>query len=308
MTSQASIETDEERARAGVISAVLAYSMWGALPVYFKLVNQVPVLEVLVHRIVWAVPFGVLIILARKQMPEVKKAFTDRRTFWFLALAAVLIAANWLLYILSVLHEQIFQASLGYYINPLLYVLVGVAFFGERLRRFQIAAIILAAVGVAVLTISGGEFPVIALSLAALFTMYGVIRKQIVIGGMPGLFIETLVLFPLAVLYLIWLMRTGQSYFTLDDPVMPGLLILAGPVTVVPLLFFALAARRLRLSTIGLLQFIAPTLQFIIAVYYGEELTTPHLICFGLIWLAVMLFIYDAWRLRRKKDAAISAN
>ena len=303
MNSQTAVETDEERTRAGVISAVLAYLLWGILPVYFKLVNEIPAFEVLVHRIVWAVPFGLAIILVRKQLSEVKRAFKDRRTFGFLSLAAVLIAANWWVYVVAVQREQIFQASLGYYINPLLYVLVGVTFFGERLRRFQITAVVLAAIGVAVLTFRGGQFPAIALALALLFTVYGVIRKQIIVGGMPGLFIETLVLFPPAIMYLMWLTHAGQSSFTPADPGLLGILLLAGPVTVLPLLFFALAARRLRLSTIGFLQFMAPTLQFLIGIYYGEELTTPHLICFCLIWIAVSLFIFDAWRLRRARDA-----
>ena len=299
-------ETEDERTRAGIVSALLAYFLWGVLPVYFKLVVDIPAFEVLVHRIVWAVPFGLAIIMARKQWPEVRRAILDQRTFWLLALAAGLIAVNWLIYIVAVQEGQIFQASLGYYINPLLYVVAGVAFFGEKLRRAQVLAVALAAIGVMVLTLSGGHLPKIALSLAVLFTLYGIIRKQIVVGGMPGLFIETLVLFPLAALYLLWLTQTGQSSFSAANPELLIILLLAGPVTVLPLLFFALAARRLRLSTIGFLQFMAPTLQFFIGIYYGEELTMPHLICFSLIWLAVGVFVYDAWRLRQERDATIA--
>lgn len=304
---QGPAESDDERYRAGVVSALLAYLLWGVLPVYFKFVDDIPALEVLMHRIAWSVPFGLAIILARKQLPEVKRAFANRRTFGFLALAACLIAVNWLVYILAVQREQIFQASLGYYINPLFYVLVGVAFLGEKLRPAQIVAVALAAIGVGVLTFSGGKFPAIALSLAALFTIYGVIRKQVVVGGMPGLFIETLVLFPLALLYLGWLTYAGQDSFTASDGSGRSLLMLAGPVTVLPLLFFALAARRLPLATIGFLQFIAPTLQFLIGVYYGEVLSTPNLICFALIWTAVTIFAVDAWRGLREKEAAVAA-
>jgi chloramphenicol-sensitive protein RarD len=256
----------------------------------------VPPFEVLVHRIVWAVPFGALIIMARRQWPDVRRAITHRRTLAWLALAAIFIALNWLVYIIAVQREQIFQASLGYYINPLMYVVIGVIVFREKLRRLQTAAVLLAAVGVTVLTISGGQFPIISLTLAVSFTIYGVIRSRVVVGGMPGLFIETLLLFPISLGYMIWLMQAGDSYFHPGDPRMAGALLVAGPLTVVPLLCFALAARRLRLSTIGIMQFTAPTLQFLVGLAYGEELTVPHAVCFTLIWIAVFAFSWDAWR------------
>ncbi len=291
--------------RDGLIAAFIAYLMWGVLPIYFKVVEDVTALEVLVHRIVWAVPFGALIILARRQWPEVRRALADARVFGFLALAAVLIAGNWYVYIFAVQNDQIYQASLGYYINPLLFTVVGVFVFGEKLRKFQVAAVLLAAAGVLVLTFSGGQFPAIALFLGTSFTIYGVIRKQVVVGGMPGLFIETLVLFPVSAAYLLWIMSSGVSAFASGDPSMVGLLLLAGPVTVLPLLCFALAARRLNLSTVGFMQFIAPTLQFIIGVLYGEELTTAHAVCFSLIWLAVGLFSWDAWRASRIEASVV---
>jgi chloramphenicol-sensitive protein RarD len=280
----------------------MAYAIWGFLPIYFKLILEVPSFEVLVHRIVWAVPFGGLIILARRQWPEVKRAVLHRRTLGLLALAAVFIAINWLTYIIAVQRGQIFQASLGYYINPLMYVVIGVVALREQLRPFQTTAVVLAALGVLVLTVSGGQFPVISLTIAISFTIYGVIRSRVVVGGMPGLFIETLLLFPVSLGYMLWLMQAGESYFRFDDPAMAGKLVLAGPLTVVPLLFFALAARRLRLSTIGIMQFIAPTLQFMVGLLYGERLTTAHAICFALIWIAVVLFSFDAWRATRSRE------
>jgi chloramphenicol-sensitive protein RarD len=282
--------------RDGIISALIAYLVWGVLPIYFKLVGAVPALEVLTHRVIWAVPFGALIVVARKQGAEVWRALRHPRMLAFLTLSAVMIAVNWLIYIVAVQQDQIFQASLGYYINPLMYVLVGVVFLGETLRRFQLVAVVLAAIGVSVLTFLGGQIPWIALSLAVLFTVYGVIRKQIVIGGMSGLFVETLVLFPLAFGYWLWLLHAGTSDFSPDRPAIALLLVLAGPLTVLPLLFFALAARRLPLSMIGFLQFIAPTLQFLMGLFYGEVMTPAHVVCFSLIWLAVAFFIYDAWR------------
>ena len=216
-----------------------------------------------------------------------------------------MLGVNWLVYIWAVQNDQIFQGSLGYYINPLIYVLVGVVFFGERLRRLQVGAVVLAAAGVSVLTISGGEFPLIALTLATTFTIYGVIRSRVVVGGMTGLFVETLVLFPAACAWLLWLSIGDAAVFGADDTGASVLLTLAGPVTVLPLLFFALAARRLRLSTIGFMQFIAPTLQFLVGLAYGEMLTGPHIACFALIWLAVILFSSDALRQSRAAAAPV---
>ncbi len=296
MTSVPNTASDRQRTREGLISALISYSLWGGLPVYFKVVDTVPAAEVLVHRIIWAVPFGFLIVLARRQWPEVVKAFRTLRTLAPLALAAAVLAVNWLVYVTAVQNDMIFQGSLGYYINPLMYVLVGVVFFGERLRRLQTAAVLLAAAGVAVLTISGGEFPLIALTLATSFTIYGTIRSRVAIGGMPGLFVETVVLLPAALIYLAWLAAHDAAVFTAGDVGTSGLLMLAGPLTVLPLLLFALAARRLRLSTIGVMQFIAPTLQFLVGLAYGEALTGPHIVCFSLIWVAVFLFSGDAWR------------
>ncbi len=292
-------ESPEKRTRDGLVSALIAFFLWGIFPLYFIVVIDVSAIEVLAHRIIWAVPFGALIIHMRGQWAEVIGALKRRRTFWFLTLSALVITSNWLVYIWAVQLEQINQASLGYYINPLLFALAGVLIFGEKLRKAQTAAVILAAIGVAYLTLRGGDFPAIALFLGFAFAVYGVIRKQVVIGGMPGLFIETLVLVPFALVYLVWIMLTGEAAFSISEPYLAGILLLAGPLTVIPLLFFALAARRLNLSTIGMMQFIAPTLQFAIAVVFGEELTPAHIVCFTLIWLAVILFSIDAWRTNR---------
>jgi chloramphenicol-sensitive protein RarD len=293
--------SDEDNAsRSGLVAGLIAYSLWGVFPIYFKLVAVVPPAEVLMHRIVWAVPFGALILFFRKQWPEVRRALTHRSTVLWLSLSALLITVNWFIYIWAVINERIFETSLGYYINPLMLVLVGVLFFNERLRPLQIFAVVSAAIGVSVLAISGGEFPWVALSLGALFTGYGVIRKRVEVGAMPGLFVETTLLFPLALMPLLWIVWSGASAFTSGDSSLSLLLILAGPVTVMPLLLFAIAARKLTLTTVGFLQFLAPTLQFLTGVYYREELTTAHLICFGLIWTAVALFSIDAFRATKK--------
>ena len=205
-----------------------------------------------------------------------------------------------MIYVWAVGADRILEASLGYYINPLMYVLAGVLILREPLRRLQMIAIGLAASGVLVLTIAQGVFPWVALSLAALFTGYGYIRKTIAVGAMPGLFIETAMLSPIALIYLLWLAGKGQGAFTATGAPLDWLLILAGPVTVVPLVCFALSARRLRLVTIGVLQYIGPTFQFLIGLMYGEPFTLAHGICFGLIWLAVAVFSADAWRAQRR--------
>ena len=287
--------------RDGVIAGLVAYLIWGVLPVYFKAVASVGPLEVLSHRIMWAIPFGAAILFARRQWPEVRRALTHRAMLGWLVLSALFIAVNWLIYIWAIQDERIFETSLGYYINPLFYMLVGVVFLGERLRRLQAAAVVLAAIGVMVLTISGGKLPWVALGLAATFTTYGVIRKKVVIGGMPGLFVETLLLLPFAFAWFGWIVAGGQAKFAGGDSSITFWLLMAGPITALPLLCFALAARRLPLTTIGFMQFLAPTLQFCTGIYYGEQLTTAHLICFSCIWIAVAFFSVDAVTAGTKK-------
>ncbi len=287
--------------RSGVAIGLLAYTMWGVFPVYFKLIEAVAPLEVLTHRIIWAVPFGALIIAARSQWREVRSALVDRSTLAWLALAALSISANWLIYIWAIQNERIFETSLGYYINPLMFVAVGALALGERLRRLQSVAVGLAAGGVLFLTVSGGAFPWVALSLGALFTVYGVIRKQIAIGAMPGLFIETLMLLPFAAAWLIAMIAQGTASLTSGDTGLALLLVAGGPITVLPLLFFAVSARRLSLTTVGFMQFLAPSLQFLLAMYYGEPLTLARAVCFVCIWTAVITFSYDALRQGRAK-------
>lgn len=295
------MQTPSTETRDGVIAALAAYLMWGFLPVYFKTVGAVEPLEVLTQRVIWAVPFGALILSARSQWPEVKRALRHRVMLFWLSLSALFIALNWFIYIWAIQDERIFETSLGYYINPLTNMLVGVLFLGERLRRFQLVAVVLAAIGVLILTISGGQVPWIALALALTFTVYAVIRKKVVIGGMPGLFVETMLLAPIALVWFLWMLSSGEAMFVNGGAWLTFWLMMAGPITALPLLCFALAARRLPLTTIGFMQFLAPTLQFCMGIYYGEALTTPHLVCFGFIWIAVLVFSYDAVRVGQKK-------
>ncbi len=290
----------------GIVPGLIAYLIWGFLPIYFKLTQHVDAFEILAHRIVWAIPFGALILSVRRQWPEVRRAFSSPRVLFWLVMASGLIAINWYVYIYAVQTEQVYQASLGYYINPLMYVLVGVAFLGESLRPMQVVSLLLATVGVIVLTVSYGALPWIALVLGISFTAYGVIRKQIAVGAMPGLFIETTLLSPFAAVYLWMLIGAGQASFLSASTGNDILLIIAGPLTVVPLLCFAIAARKLTLTAIGFMQFIAPTLQFSVGVAYGEELTIAHIICFVFIWTAVGLFSFDVVRANRRASRSLA--
>jgi len=293
--------------RDGLIFGLLSYSLWGLFPLYLKLLSAIPPTEILAHRIVWSVPFGALLIFLRKQWPEVKKALADKRVIFMLLLSACAIAFNWGIYVWAVVSDRVLEASLGYYINPLMSVAAGVFILGEKLRRAQIVAVILAAVGVLVLTVGAGVFPWVSLTLAALFASYGFIRKTVNVGAMPGLFIEVMLLSPIALFYLLWLGQAGTGAFLAGDSGMNALLVIAGPVTVIPLVLFALSARRVRLSTLGLMQYLAPTLQFALGLYYGETFTIYHAICFGAIWTALATFSFDAVRLNRAERLAKTA-
>ena len=282
-----------EWARLGLVCGVLAYTMWGFFPVYFKATDTVGAIELVAHRIVWSLPFGALILLLRRQVRDTLAAFRDWSRVKWLLLASLTMAVNWGLYIWAIQVDRIFEASLGYYINPLMYVLAGVVFYKERLNRLQIVAIALAVIGVSILTLAGGTFPWVSLVLATSFTIYGVIRKHVDVGAMPGLFIEVAAVWLPAAAFLLWLAFTGAGAMGSQGMAMDSLLLFAGPLTVLPLLCFAIAARRLKLSTLGFLQFIGPTLQFGCGLYYGEDFTAAHAYCFAFIWTAVAVFIWS---------------
>lgn len=280
-------------ARAGLICGAAAYTMWGLFPLYLKLLAATPA-EIVAHRILWSAPFGALILFAVKQWRETLAAFTNIRTLRMLALSAALISGNWLVYVWAVAEHRVIEASLGYYINPLVFIAFGVAFLGERLSRLQVAAVALAAIGVASLVIGAGAFPWISLVLAASFSSYGLVRKTTPVGAMPGLFVETALLAPFAAVFVLLLVETGGSHFANGDVGADALLVFAGPATVIPLVLFALAARRLPLNVMGFLQYIGPTLQLMLGLYFGEPFTRAHMIAFSLIWAALALVSVDA--------------
>lgn len=297
--------TVSDEVRFGLLVGVAAYTLWGLFPLYLKLLSHVAALEILSHRVFWSVPFGAVLILMRRQWGEVLTAIRSPRVVFVLLLSALAISSNWLIYVWAVINDRILEASLGYYINPLMYVAAGVFILGEKLRRPQMVAIALAGAGVLVMTFGVGVFPWVSLALALLFTIYGYIRKTAPVGAMPGLFIETSLLAPFAAFYVLSLMNTGAAVFQAQSLGMDIILMLAGPVTVIPLVLFALSARRLNLTTVGLLQYIGPTFQFILGLYYGEAFTLFHAISFGLIWTALAVFSIDAVRTNRR--AAVQA-
>ena len=297
--------------RSGLFFGLGAYLWWGFMPLYFKLVNHVPPLIVVAHRIVWSVVFLLAIVAAQHRWRELRAALRSWRTVGGLALSALFIATNWVVYITAIQHKQVMQASLGYYINPLVFVLLALVFLGERLRGLQWVSVTVAGVGVAIATLGSGAFPWIAVTLAISFALYGFARKLVAVTPMIGLLVETLVLLPAALGVLMWMgpgwtagtPGTGGSGGGLSrDQVV---LALAGVVTSVPLLWFAAAVRRLRLSTLGFLQYVSPTTKFLVAVYgMGESLDRHKLLSFGFIWAALAVFTYDAWRNHRPPATA----
>jgi chloramphenicol-sensitive protein RarD len=287
-------------ARGAVIAGVACYTLWGVLPLYLRAVaaaGPAP-LEVIAHRALWSVPWAGLLVLIAGQGAQSVAVLRTPRTLSLLALSALLIAGNWTLYVWAVSQGRLLEGSLGYYINPLMNMAAGAVLFRERLDWIGGSAIALTVVGVSVQALALGHPPYISLALASTFMCYGLIRKQVPADAQTGLFVECLVLAPLALGYIVWLQLAGAGHF-MAHPRPTLLLLLAGPVTVVPLMLFAWAARRLPLSTVGFLQFIGPTLQFAIGVEGGESLTPLRAISFGFIWAGVTVFAFGAWRKTR---------
>ncbi|RAS04918.1 MULTISPECIES: EamA family transporter RarD [Cupriavidus] len=293
----------------GILYALLAYLIWGLLPLYIKSLPGIAPTEILLHRMVWSLVFLGLILAWRRQWAWLGQVVRDRRLLLSFAASAALLCANWFLYIWAVSANRVVDASLGYFINPLFSVLLGVVFLHERLRRVQWLAIAVAAAGVAWLTVAAGQLPWIALGLAASFGGYGLLRKTGALGALEGLSLETLLLFPLAAAALGWLFATGQDSFTHAAPGTQWLLLLAGPVTAVPLLFFAAGARRIPLSLLGLLQYTGPTLQLLLGVWlWHEPFPAQKQVGYALIWLSLALYAAEGlWMNARQKPAGIQS-
>lgn len=274
---------------------VAAYGLWGLFPIYFKAIKHVPALEVVAHRIIWCVVFLLALLLVRRNWSTALAALRSRRTIATLALTTCLIAGNWLIFIWAVAHNQLLQVSLGYFINPLLNVLLGFAFLGERLRRWQTVSVVLAVAGVAYLTYSYGKLPGVALVLAGSFGFYGLLRKTARVDALVGLTVETTLLAPLSLAFIGFEMWHGRAAFLAGSVPTDVLLALAGVVTAVPLLLFTAAARRLRYTTMGFIHYLAPTGQFLLAVFvYRESFTAAHVVTFACIWAGVLVYSVEA--------------
>ena len=277
--------------RTGFALGLSAYALWGVLPLYFKAVASVAALDIVAHRILWSLPFLLLLIALAKGWGKIGAVFGNGKTLRMLVLTALLIGGNWLLYTYAVISGHILAASFGYYLNPLANVLLGRFVLHESLSRLQWTAVAIAAAGISVLAAGALSQLWISLTLCGSFALYGLLRKVVAADAVTGLTVETALLFPIALLWLGWRLVAGVPALG-ESASVTGLLLLAGIVSTTPLLLFTAAARRLPYSTLGMLQFIAPTLQFLIAVLlYGEAFTFSHAIAFAAIWIALGLYV-----------------
>jgi len=284
----------------GGVYAAAAFGWWGLVPLYWRTVRFVPGLELVGHRVVWSLPVLLIVVLRRRRLREVVAALRDPGHRALLAVTAALVSLNWLVFLWAVESDHVLEASLGYFVNPLVNVALGVVFLHERLRRRQGWAVALAAVGVTYLAIALGAVPWISLVLALTFGTYGLLRKQAGVDGLVGLHVEVVLLVPVAVAWLAWRTARGESEFLAQGWASAARIAASGLVTALPLLWFANAARRLRYTTLGFFQYLAPTGQFLLAVLaFGEAFTRAHAVAFGLIWTAVALYLVDAVRASR---------
>ncbi|HEV2295463.1 MAG TPA: EamA family transporter RarD [Tepidisphaeraceae bacterium] len=292
------------QARAGLAYGLIAYGWWGLVPIYFKAVAHVPPLAVLAHRVVWSVVFLVVITALQRKWRDIAAISRDRRMLLTLMGSTAMVSINWLLFIYAISMNQLLQSSLAYFINPLLFVAMAVVLLKERLRAAQVIAIVIAAAGVLYMIVLGGQVPWLALGMASSFALYGLLRKVAPVSPLVGLTVETLLLLPAALGIAAWY-GVHQAASGGADETTYALLAFSGVVTTVPLLTFAAAARRLPLATIGFLQYVAPTGQFLLAVFlYGEPFTRTDAICFTCIWLGLAIFSISSLHSYRARGAA----
>ena len=301
--SEIDLTAERHRARVGVGYGLLAFGAWGVFPVYFKAVASVPTLQVLAHRIVWSLLLLVVLLVLKGRLRTVAGILRDRRTCITLLATTVLIATNWLIFIWSVANGHLLQASLGYFVNPLVSVLLGFVFLRERLTRWQLVSVGLATAGM--VARAGEGLPWIALVLALTFAFYGLLRKTAPVDATVGLTAETGLLLPFAVGFLIYADVSGTGQFGRVSWGMTVLLAAAGPVTALPLLWFTNSAKRLRLATLGFLQYLAPTGHFLLALAFGEHASTSDWISFACVWPALVIFSVDSTRRNRKPTEAL---
>lgn len=285
---------EEGRPSHGFVFALLAYLLWGGLPFYMKAVAHISPVEVVAHRVLWSVPIAGVVLVLLGRTADIKAALRSPRTLGMAALTAAIISINWGVYVWAIAVDRTVETALGYYINPLVTVALGAALLGERLDRVQFLAIGLATVAVVILTFEAGGLPWVSLVLAVSFAIYGYLRKTLPIGPSQGFFLEVLLLTPPCLAYIAWLGMNGQGHFFGGDWRDVSLLLAAGPATAIPLICYGFGARMLRISTIGLMQYIAPTMIAAIAVFaFGEPFGAGRMIAFGMIWLALALYTWS---------------
>ena len=293
--------------RSGLIAALAAFTTWGLIPVYWKLLSNIPATQILAHRFVWTTAFLVALLSWQQRWAEVRDATRSRRALLYCFASGAAISVNWFFFIWAVNAGRVIETSLGYIMTPLVNVLFGATFLREKLTRCQLLSVLLALAGVLNLTLGYGRFPWLAITLCVSFGLYGLLRKQSGVRPIPGLFLETTLLTPIAAGYLIFLQRAGSSAFNSADWSMILLLISTGIVTGLPLVWFGHAARHLRLTTLGFLQYLSPSCSFFLGVFlYHEPFTRAHLITFTFIWIALVIFTAEAiwrWRSGREREA-----
>ncbi|MCE8031779.1 MAG: EamA family transporter RarD [Halomonas sp.] len=298
------LPSNDREATRGVGFGLAAYIMWGCFPLFFALFEGVPAFEVLIHRIIWSCLFLVGLVTLLKRWGPIRKALGEPRRLGRVLGCALLIATNWGLYIYAVESRQVFQASLGYFLTPLVNVALGMLVLREAMAGLQRVAVVLAGIAIVIQLVLLGELPWISLTLALTFGTYGLLRKQVPLDGLSGLFVETLLLLPLGLMALAWLSASELSHF-LTGPRITLLLIASGVITALPLLAFAGAARRLRLATLGFLMYLNPTIQFFIALLvFRESLSLVQLATFLLIWASLALYSWSAWNSRPRSPLA----
>ena len=292
----------------GYLFVICAYVLWGILPIFWKQLAHVPATEIIFHRMLWSfVSMGILLMVLRNWQWIALVRKSPRMLLWGL-LSSVLIASNWFIFIWAVNNDYIIEASLGYFINPLLSIVLGIVVLKEGVRRVQVFAIVIAVLGVCYLTFVYGSFPTIAFALAGTFGVYGLIRKTIPFGAFSGLFVETAFLFLPAMFYLLHLESMGKGTFCHSSFLTQLLLLLTGIVTIAPLLFFAGGVRKIPLYAVGFLHYITPTLQFLLGVFlYNETFSRSQLVGFSFIWLAILIFCMESYVFHKQKRATTTS-
>lgn len=299
--------TQEETSRAGFFFALSAFLIWGCLALFWKATSHVDAVEVTAHRVIWSLPVAGVILWFMGRTNDILPTLQSPRKVAVLFFTSLLISFNWGIFIWAISVDRTLETAMAYYINPLMSVAMGGVFLRERFNRLQLVAILLALAAVIMLTVMQGAFPWISLSLALTFALYGLIRKTIDVGPAQGFLIEVLLIYPIALVYLIWLFVSGGLTFANTGNFDILLLICAGPATAIPLILYASGAKRLRLSTIGMMQYIAPTMIFLIGIFiFKEELKQPQIIAFILIWLALALYTWSLFSSSRKQKKTTS--